>query len=247
MKNNLKAIDHFLNSMKDDQHPIFHQVPVIPPKPKPVPVTNTTQNNQRKKNQNRPNTWVKKDFKQLPTKQYKPVKSPSKRLFDKAQHIKQRHTPKSNSKRLFINERLDNFTSKSRVRDKFEDIRRIREDFAQKGEVTPEYENFQIIKDMSKKKKKNSVMRKRDKEMIRPVSKVASSSSFPLNIKLTPFNEFLQQKGYKLFEDNQEPANYVVADADYWTQTSFEWDVQLKKKNWEVFGHKGFRMNQVII
>lgn len=61
-----------------------------------------------------------------------------------------------------------------------------------------------------------------------------------------PFNKFLEQNGINMFEE-KDSINYEMADSKFWTSNKFEWEDELKKKNWEVFKHKNFRMHQVNI
>ena len=62
--------------------------------------------------------------------------------------------------------------------------------------------------------------------------------------KKISFYDFLEQEGLNPFKQKIHK-NYEVANSEYWTQSSFKWENELKKTNFEVFGHRSFRMNQV--
>ena len=59
------------------------------------------------------------------------------------------------------------------------------------------------------------------------------------------FLELLELKGIQVVEEENEEKNYLNADVSFWTNSKFPWDTELKETNSKVFGHNGFRMNQV--
>ena len=125
-----------------------------------------------------------------------------------------------NSKKLFITENLVN-SQLSKIHN------------------TPEKKQDKFLSSYSRKKKRERSQNSKELAIINDYKK----HQVP---KLIPFKDYLESKGYKIFDDIPQK-NYLHADIEYWTQTKFPWDEELKSKNLEVFGFTGFRMNQVLI
>ena len=259
MKNNLSTVQHFLNSNTSKQRNMFENDITKPLEVNSFPVINL--NRRPVKAPKYKDTWEAPERTRPRTNTKFGLRRNMKSRSKWTKNLNHDASPNVEAKpstKLFVNQKLNKYQSSNQN----SEIRKIQGECkdlimqkslskegltSMKNQPPAKYkliEDYQKKKQNSKRQKPKREKSKKNKKNRKNWQKESMRESLLEKPNQVPFRDFLKNRGYVFVEDLPKK-NYKVADTDYWTDTEFPWDEELKHKNLEVFGHTGFRLHQV--